>query len=134
MAADDADCHCDLPLDKKDEELEVYFQNAEPSVESPTMTTSSPMPGFVAFIQLCHIGGKIQKLHSPSRIRELQDAKKARKFLRSVVSLQRALDRWLAGLPDDVRFSANATERGPNLTMCVIMFIVHAGSLLNLYR
>ncbi|CAI6014040.1 unnamed protein product [Clonostachys chloroleuca] len=134
MAADDSDCHCDLPLDKKDEELEVYFQNAEPSVESPTMTTSSPMTGFVAFIQLCHIGGKIQKLHSPSRIRELQDAKKARKFLRSVVSLQRALDRWLAGLPDDVRFSANATERGPNLTMCVIMFIVHAGSLLNLYR
>uniref|UniRef100_A0A8H7N8V8 Xylanolytic transcriptional activator regulatory domain-containing protein n=1 Tax=Bionectria ochroleuca TaxID=29856 RepID=A0A8H7N8V8_BIOOC len=58
MAADDADCHCDLPIDKKDEELETYFQNTEPFVESPAKTTSSPMTGFVAFIQLCRIGGR----------------------------------------------------------------------------
>ncbi|KAH8668463.1 fungal-specific transcription factor domain-containing protein [Xylariales sp. PMI_506] len=132
MAAHDADCHCDLPLDIDDDHLE---EKAEvPLSGSQPRSGTTPMTGFLAFARLCRIGGKIQELYSPSRIRETAVRGKTRRFLRSVAALDKALNEWLVGLPDAIRFSANALDRGPNLTMCVIMFIVHAGSLLNLYR
>ncbi|KEY64028.1 hypothetical protein S7711_11145 [Stachybotrys chartarum IBT 7711] len=117
-----------------DDDLENYLHVAKTAEESLSEPSSSPLTGFLAFTQLCHIGGKIQKLHSPSRMRRLRDPRKFEQFLRSVASLQKLLDKWLAELPDEIRFSANTTEQGPNLTMCVIMFIVHSGSLLNLYQ
>lgn len=55
-----------------------------------------------------------------------------------VASYDKSLGTWLEGLSDEIRFSANALGGGAvgsvDLTMCVIIFIVHAGSLLNLYR
>ncbi|KFA71066.1 hypothetical protein S40288_05515 [Stachybotrys chartarum IBT 40288] len=134
MAADDSECYCELPKSIGDDDLENYLHVAKTAEESLSEPSSSPLTGFLAFTQLCHIGGKIQKLHSPSRMRRLRDPRKFEQFLRSVASLQKLLDKWLAELPDEIRFSANTTEQGPNLTMCVIMFIVHSGSLLNLYQ
>lgn len=133
MAAHDEDCHCELPLSVADAELEDFCQNPESLVASPP-TTSSPLSGFLEFARLCQIAGKIQRLYSPSRVLTLDDPRRTRQLLRSVGSLQKALDDWLASLPDESHFSAGNGERGPNLTMRVIMFIVHAGSLLNLYR
>jgi hypothetical protein len=134
MAADDSECYCELPKSIGDDDLENYLHVSKTAEESLSEPSSSPLTGFLAFTQLCHIGGKIQKLHSPSRMRRLRDPRKFEQFLRSVASLQKLLDKWLAELPDEIRFSANTTEQGPNLTMCVIMFIVHSGSLLNLYQ
>lgn len=133
MAAQDADCHCELPLDVSDDELDSMCRASQSSPQN-TRAATTPMTGFLAYARLCQIGGKIQQLYSPSRIRDIAIPGKAKKFLRSVASLDKSLNEWLASLPDEIRFSANALERGPNLTMCVIMFIVHAGSLLNLYR
>jgi hypothetical protein len=131
MAAQDADCHCELPLDLSDEDLEDYCRSGR-SPEQPGAST--PMTGFVAFARLCRIGGKIQQLYSPSRIREVANPAKAKRYLRTIGALDKLLNEWLASLPDEIRFSANRLDRGPTLTMCVIMFIVHAGCLLNLYR
>ncbi|KAF4453502.1 Zn(II)2Cys6 transcription factor [Fusarium albosuccineum] len=133
LAADDEDCYCDIPQSLSDEALEAYQQDGHPP-QTPQEETSSPMMPFVAFAQLCRIGGRIQRLCSPSRIMRLRDPKNAKRFLHSVESLQKLLDKWLADLPDDIRFSANVPNHGPNLTMCVIMFIAHAGFLLNLYQ
>ncbi|KAK9777755.1 putative Transcription factor domain-containing protein [Seiridium cardinale] len=132
MAAQDSDCHCELPLDISDNDLEGWCRNPQQSPQQPSTSTS--MTGFLAFARLCRIGGKIQQLYSPSRIREVSNPAKAKRYLRTIESLDRSLNEWLAGLPDDIRFSANNLDRSPDLTMCVIMFIVHAGSLLNLYR
>jgi hypothetical protein len=132
LVAQDADCHCELPLDLSDEDLSDWCRAPSSMPQRPPGST--PMTGFIAFARLCRIGGKIQQLYSPSKIWETGNPRKARRYLRRVASLDKALDEWLAGLPDEIRFSANTPERGPNLTMCVIMFIVHAGSLLNLYR
>lgn len=132
MAAQDADCHCELPLDLSDDDLDRYSPKAQPSPES--RPASTPMTGFLAFARLCRIGGKIQQLYSPLRIREVAKPAKAKQRLRIIASLDKSLNEWLISLPDDIRFSANQLDRGPNLTMCVIMFIAHAGSLLNLYR
>ncbi|KAJ3535848.1 hypothetical protein NM208_g2689 [Fusarium decemcellulare] len=133
MAADDDDCCCDIPQSLSDEALEACQQDGHPP-QTPQEETSSPMMPFVAFAQLCRIGGRIQRLYSPSRIMRLRDPKNAKRFLHSVESLQKLLDKWLADLPDDIRFSANVPNHGPNLTMCVIIFIAHAGFLLNLYQ
>ncbi|KAF5007384.1 hypothetical protein FDECE_6270 [Fusarium decemcellulare] len=133
MAADDEDCYCDIPQSLSDEALEACQQDGHPP-QTPQVETSSPMMPFVAFAQLCRIGGRIQRLYSPSGIMRLRDPKNAKRFLHSVESLQKLLDKWLADLPDDIRFSANVPNHGPNLTMCVIMFIAHAGFLLNLYQ
>jgi hypothetical protein len=132
MAAQDADCYCELPLDVGDDELDALCHARHESPQQTEATT--PMTGFLAFARLCHIGGKIQQLYSPLRIRDITVPGKAKSFIRSVMSLDKSLNEWLAGLPDEIRFSANDLDRGPNLTMCVIMFIVHSGSLLNLYR
>lgn len=132
MVAQDTDCHCELPLDLSDDDVDRQCQNTQQIPRGASGST--PMTGFLAFARLCRIGGKIQQLYSPSRIRAISKPSKAKKLLRNIVSLDRSLNEWLASLPDEIRFSANNMARGPNLTMCVIMFIVHAGSLLNLYR
>ncbi|KAH6647177.1 fungal-specific transcription factor domain-containing protein [Truncatella angustata] len=132
MAAQDADCHCELPMDISDDDLDTWCRDPGHPPQNPQASTL--MTGFLAFARLCRIGGKIQQLYSPLRIRELSDPTKAKRYLRTIGALDKKLNEWLASLPDDIRFSANDMDRGPNLTMCVIMFIVHAGSLLNLYR
>lgn len=143
MAVHDEDCYCEMPLNMSDDLLEQYsralIQRAGPNYPIPS-EQSSPLSGFLAFARLCRIAGRIQRLSSPHSIRRLASTSpsKARKFVSRVAAYDRSLRAWLEGLPEDVRFSANTLEGGPeqngSLAMCVIIFIVHAGSLLNLYR
>jgi hypothetical protein len=133
MAASDEDCDCQLPLDMSDDRLESYPREVPQDGSSGTT-------GFIALSRLCRIAGKIQQLHSPRHLRDLasNNEGKRRGFLAKVAALDRSLTSWVESLPDEIRFSANALGNGPkgsvDLTMCVIIFIVHAGSLLNLYR
>ncbi|KAH8895557.1 hypothetical protein GQ53DRAFT_715269 [Thozetella sp. PMI_491] len=139
-AIDDGDCSCDLPFDMSDEDL--YRECSHPMIGSTLQSrdATSPLTGFLSFARLCHIAGKIQKLGTPARLRQLKSLspERARKYLARMSLLDRQLRRWLETLPDSIRFSANEIDRGagadPGLVMCVIIFIVHAGSLLNLYQ
>lgn len=136
MAAQDEDCDCELPLNMSDENLSSHCRQQSATV----IDDSPPTTGFIAFARLCRIAGKIQQLNSPRRLRELASAspEKVRSFVSRVVAHDKALRCWLESLPDEIRFSANTPERNlegsPHLTMCVIIFIIHAGSLLNIYR
>ncbi|KAF9881500.1 hypothetical protein CkaCkLH20_00646 [Colletotrichum karsti] len=142
MAIQDDDCDCELPLDLRDEDLEPLDQKRRRRLATEELTTlkSSPVSGFLAFARLCRLAGKIQRLNSPLQLRKLASAgvDKLHKFLSRVDSHDQALRKWLESLPPDIQFSANSMERGPGgdpaLVMCVIIFILHAGSLLNLYR
>ncbi|KAI9148822.1 transcriptional regulatory protein [Paramyrothecium foliicola] len=132
LAAHDADCRSELPLAVADDELEHACAHPESLRNRPA--SALPLSGFLAFARLCRISGKIQRLHSPSRIADSTKPEKVAQLTRAVAAVDKSLNDWLNDLPDEIRFSANHLDRGPNLTMCVIMFIVHAGSLLNLYR
>jgi hypothetical protein len=113
----------------------------------PPPCISSPLTGFIAFARLCRIAGKIQRLGSPSSLVNLvriqgdaaTTAKKARIMAARVVTHDKSLRGWLDTLPDSIRFSANNessaadTESDPSLVMCVIVFMMHSGSLLSLY-
>ncbi|POS68916.1 hypothetical protein DHEL01_v212689, partial [Diaporthe helianthi] len=63
---------------------------------------------------------------------------KTQRFLARVDKYDQALRTWLASLPPHIQFSANSTQKraggDPDLVMCVITFVLHAGSLLSLYR
>jgi hypothetical protein len=161
FAVDDRDCACDLPWDLSDEDLQrqcraqaqaqAHARSARSAADPPSVTSidpplppppSSPMTGFIAFARLCRIAGKIQRLGSPSSLLGLSASSgnnKARLLAARVVALDRDLREWLDNLPDSIRFSANqeinAAGPGsdPSLVMCVIIFMMHAGSLLNLY-
>ncbi|KAH6691479.1 fungal-specific transcription factor domain-containing protein [Plectosphaerella plurivora] len=138
-AAHDDDCDWEMPIDLSDEVLERYFSSTggrPPSSHSPSTT------GFLAFARLCCIAGRIQQLGSARRLRDLTSAVPGRpeRFLARVSAYDGALQRWLDSLPDSIRFSANTVTAenngsgGEDLVMCVVSFIVHAGSLLNLHR
>lgn len=143
MAVHDEDCYCEMPLNMSDDLLEQYsralIQRAGPNHPIPS-EQSSPLSGFLAFARLCRITGRIQRLNSPHSIRRLASTSpsKARRFVSRVAAYDRSLRAWLESLPEDVRFSASRLEGGAeqngSLAMCAIIFIVHAGSLLNLYR
>ena len=142
MAVHDEDCHCEMPLNMSDDFLEQYShgpQQPTPSLQAPS-EQSPPLSGFLAFARLCRIAGRIQRLNSPHSIRRLGSSspRKARRFVAQVAACDRSLRAWFEGLSDDVRFSPDMFERGGadrgGLAMCVIIYIVHAGSLLNLYR
>lgn len=141
MAAHDEDCDWELPLNMSDEQLERQF--GSPNSQEPTYISPLDPPsitGFLAFTRLCRISGKIQQLGTPHRLRELtsSDATRSARFLTRVSAYDRSLQDWIDNLPDSIRFSAdkasNETSGGQDLIMCIVSFIVHAGSLLNLYR
>jgi hypothetical protein len=155
FAVDDRDCACDLPYDLGDEELQrqclsqaqtlaAVDPGSVDSMKAPS-TSSSPITGFIAFARLCRIAGKIQRLGSPSALIRLSAthesntaAKKAHLLARRVATLDRALHEWLDDLPDSICYSANEAEgagpgSNPSLVMCVIIFMMHSGSLLTLY-
>jgi hypothetical protein len=161
MAVNEEDCACELPLDLEDDPLQqwcheqgqIQAQQAEqgrhplPPAPPPPEIPASTLTGFLAFAKLSHIAGRIQQLGSARRF-----AASSRRYRERVAKLDTALRRWLENLPDAIRFSANAVERKsdderddfrgtgvegtgqPGLVMCVIIFMVHAGSLLNLYQ
>ena len=139
-AVRDEDCYCEMPLDMNDEDLDSTCRQRGSKTPNNPDGKPSLMTGFLAFSRLCRIAGKIQQLNSPRNIQNLAtgDPGKAQRFVNRVVAHDRMLRSWLDSLPDDIRFSANTADwnldGNPHLTMCVVMFILHAGSLLNLYR
>lgn len=141
MAAHDEDCDWELPLNMSDEQLERHFgsSNAQNSTYISPLDPPS-ITGFLAFTRLCRVSGKIQQLGTPHRLRELTscDSSRSDRFIARVSAYEQSLKDWLDNLPDSIRFSANKaggeSSGGQDLIMCVVSFIVHAGSLLNLYR
>lgn len=142
FAARDEDCRCSLPANLRDEEYLTFIANqSEPSNPSTSKEIEEmPLTGFLAFARLCRIAGMCESLNSPSRIRILasSDTSKVRRYVARARKCEKVLEKWLASLSDEFRFSANAVDtdysQTPELTMCVIAFIMHAGLLLNLYR
>ncbi|KAK2764158.1 hypothetical protein CKAH01_15835 [Colletotrichum kahawae] len=143
MTVQDDDCDCELPLDMKDEDFEPYYLKSRTQHPAKVdIPSEGPciMSGFLAFARLSRLAGKIQHLNSPLSLRNLAsaDSTKTQRFLSRVDTYDQALRNWLASLPPHIQFSANSMERSPGgdpaLVMCVIIFILHAGSLLNLYR
>ncbi|CAG9952688.1 unnamed protein product [Clonostachys rosea f. rosea IK726] len=132
MAINDCDCCCDLPMPVADEELEAACNRATPFDDG--LPATSPLSGFLAFAQLCQISGKVHSLQSPTRIASLNTPRGQKRMMALGKKLEKMLDVWLNGLPDEIRFSANNLDHSPDLTMCIILFVVHAGSLLDLYR
>ncbi|KAH9233218.1 hypothetical protein K456DRAFT_1911426 [Colletotrichum gloeosporioides 23] len=143
MAVQDDDCDCELPMDMKDEDFEPYCLKSRtyhPAKVDIPSEGPCIMSGFLAFARLSRLAGKIQHLNSPLNLRKLAsaDSAKTQRFLSRIDTYDQALRNWLASLPPHIQFSANSMEKSPGgdpaLVMCVIIFILHAGSLLNLYR
>lgn len=143
MAVQDDDCDCELPLDKRDEYFEPQYMESNldhpPKADIPS-DGPGIMSGFLALARLSRLAGKIQHLTSPLSLRKLAsaDSDKSQRFLSRVDTYDQALRNWLASLPPHIQFSANSMEKSPGgdpaLVMCVITFVLHAGSLLSLYR
>ncbi|KAL4955653.1 fungal-specific transcription factor domain-containing protein [Aspergillus filifer] len=136
MATDEADCCCDLPFDISNEDLEAYGLH-NPSSPSQ-LPPSSPMTGFLAFTRLCRIAARVHRFYSSNRIKGRDGLVAGNEdwstLLPTLDGFVRELDEWLQELPNGIRFSANMSQSGPGLTMCVIVFILHAGTIMNLYR
>lgn len=143
MAVQDEDCDCELPLDKRGEDFEPQYMKSKvhhpPKADIPS---DGPciMSGFLALARLSRLAGKIQHLTSPLKLRKIAsaDPDNSQKFLSRVDKYDQALRKWLASLPPHIQFSANSMEKSPGgdpaLVMCVITFVLHAGSILSLYR
>ncbi|KAL2865543.1 transcription factor domain-containing protein [Aspergillus lucknowensis] len=130
MAADQADCCCDLPFDTRNEDLEHFGIPQDAS-----SLTSSPMRGFLAFARLCRIAAREHQFYSSHQIKErVNPPNNWAKLLPTLDAFIRELDDWLQHLPKEVCFSANPTQSGPNLAMCVIVFILHSATIMNIYR
>ncbi|EKG22393.1 Transcription factor fungi [Macrophomina phaseolina MS6] len=130
MAADDDDCDCGLPLDMADEQLEVYCRDPTTGYGA-----SSALAGFLAFSELCKIASKIVK--STRTVQRALGSRGLKKELQAQTEmLDRQLQRWLQDLPDVVKFSPNRSDDDGrlHLTMCIITFILHAASIINLQR
>lgn len=140
MATDEAECCCELPFDISNEDLEHGIPPLPAELKNPSdlPLPSSPMTGFLAFTRLCRIAARIHRFYSTNRIRgrdaTLITGEDWNTLLPTLNGFVRELDEWLQELPNEIRFSANLTQSGPNLTMCVIVFILHSGTIMNLYR
>ncbi|KAJ5652989.1 hypothetical protein N7507_010415 [Penicillium longicatenatum] len=137
MSTNEYDCCCDLPVDLSNEDLERFGVPApgDPASFATTAVTSSPLTGFLAFTRLCKIATRVHRMHSSNRTRGDDVPAHDWTHLQPTVDiLIRELDEWLQALPNDIRFSANVAQNGPNLTMCVIVFILHSATIMNLYR
>ncbi|OHF02882.1 hypothetical protein CORC01_01640 [Colletotrichum orchidophilum] len=137
LAVQDEDCHCELPLDMRDED--VVSGSCQKNGTISEENTPSPMSGFLAFARLCRLAGKIQEFSSPLKLRKIASANadKTQRFLARVDAHDQALRKWLESLPGDIQFSANRKNKSHgdiSMVNCVIIFFLHAGSLINLYR
>ncbi|KAL4743634.1 hypothetical protein BDV11DRAFT_214190 [Aspergillus similis] len=107
MATDEADCCCELPFDISNEDLEHGIPPPPAELKDPSHLplSSSPMTGFLAFTRLCQIAARVHKFYNWSAL------------LPTLNGFVRELDEWLQELPNGIRFSANLTQNGPNLTI-----------------
>lgn len=105
MAANDGDCCCALPRSTSDEELEAACASPEGLDEQP-VSSKSPLSGFLAFTQLCQISSRIQNLQAPARVASLSSPQGGRRMVKLAKDIEKSLDEWLDGLPDEIRFSA----------------------------
>ncbi|KAL3479488.1 fungal-specific transcription factor domain-containing protein [Aspergillus californicus] len=113
MAADEIECCCDLPFDISNEDLEQFGVS-----EGANAISASPMTGFLAFARLCRIAARVHRFYSSNRIREHDALTDDRaRLLPTLDILVRELDDWLQELPNEIRFSANLKQSGPNLTI-----------------
>jgi hypothetical protein len=141
FAAQDEDCRCALPANRRDEEVIAFCTNQEKPIdlEVSQRIEDQPLTGFLAFSRLCCIAGRCESLGSLSRTCDLNISNPStmRRYMSKAHACDKALQAWLESLPDEFRFSANSLDtdysRSPGFTMCVIAFIVHGGSLLKMY-
>ena len=139
MGVDDRDCDCELPREIDDDGLQAYSKDPHEVNSSLSPSKQSLLTGFITFSRLCQISKKIVRSMSPLEMKRIQarfGAEKARlKICKRVQRLDGELAKWLRSLPDSVAFSAvDPTSESPHLTMCTISYILHAGSVINLYR
>jgi len=132
MGVEDSDCNCEIPLDMDDLQLEAYCK------ELPTLRTKPSTPsrlaGFIAFSRLCQISGKILRAMNPLSLRTT-NPKRLRERQKLVTTLDTELSDWLGSVPNCIKFSANSLGAdSSHLTMCVILYIIHAGCIINLHR
>jgi hypothetical protein len=136
MGVDDSDCNCEMPLDMDDAQLEAYC-NESPNLRSKP-SCPSRLAGFISFSKLCYISGRIVRVMNPLQMRQMRKKvgpKRLKEKQKLVESLDAELSEWLRTVPDSIKFSANSMDMdSPHLTMCVILYIVHAGCVINLHR
>jgi hypothetical protein len=132
LGIEDTDCNCEIPLDLDDHQLETYCRI--PSSQRTKPSIPSRLSGFIAFSRLCQIAGKVIRAMNPLHMRTTSPKRlHERQIL--VSSLDAELAEWLRTVPDGIRFSANDLNAdSAHLTMCVILYIVHAGCVINLHR
>ena len=137
VGVEDSDCDCEIPLDMDDDELQIYSKQPPNLRNKPS--NPSRLAGFVSFSRLCNIAGKISRASNAlqtSRNGKKPTHAKQREHHQLVLSLDSELSEWFTTVPDNVKFSANGTmdSDSPHLTMCVILYIVHAACVINLHR
>lgn len=139
MGVEDSDCDCEMPLDMDDDELEAYCREI-PHLRPPQPVGTSRLSGFIAFSRLCSILGKIVRCMNPLKMhrgRKRHAAERLNKQIKLAEILDVELAKWSKAVPDSIKFSANNMDLdsgSPHLTMCVILYIVHAGCVINLHR
>ena len=136
MGVEDSDCNCEMPQDLDDDELEAYCKERPEVRIKPSVP--SQLAGFIAFSKLCQISGKIIRAVNPLRWQKGRRRSTTNR-LSGKEKLFEALDtelfEWLNTVPDSIGFSANSMNYdSPHLTMCVILYIVHAACVINLHR
>lgn len=141
FAVQDEDCCCELPYNIRDEDCHmVCIDQYGLSNQRAQLKGDMPLTGFLEFARLCCISGKCEALNSPSRTRIIASSDLSRKqsYLKKARRCEKSLETWLASLSAEFRSLANALDsdytQSRELTMCAIAFIMHAGSLLNMYR
>ena len=97
MAVEDTDCNCEFPLDMDDSELETFGKrNTHDSLlqGSISLPPSSRLTGFLSFLRLCKISGKIDRSVNSIQIQQsCKGPKKAAEFKRLVDALDTELEK-----------------------------------------
>lgn len=130
MAVDNDTCLRELPFEMDDEQL-LAAETTE-NVYSPG---TSQLTGFIVFSELCRIAGQVvRSSRTLQRQRRAKNPRKVREAYKMIRRLDRELQSWLHRLPDSIKFSANhsSSDHKVHLTMCVVTFILHAASIINL--
>ena len=137
MGVEDGDCDCEMPRDLEDNDLETYCKAPHlATMQSPSPEKTSRLTGFIVFSKLCQISGRITRSMTTLMLQQKnKNYKKAKKLRKLVKELEIQLAEWLERVPDFIKFSVNDVDHAsPHLTMCVIVYSIHAGCIINLHR